>query len=81
MILEECATIEEEDYNEVLLPQMNVARREVDGTLNPDEPSASQTFIKIVIKEENPIGLIYHHYYLSRGDRYEIYISNKKYIR
>jgi hypothetical protein len=33
-ILEECATIEEEDYNEVLLPQMNVARREVDGSLN-----------------------------------------------
>lgn len=44
-ILEECATIEEEDYNEVLLPQMNVARREVDGSLNPGEPSASQTFI------------------------------------
>ena len=45
MILEEAATIEEEDYNEVLLPQMNVARREVDGYLNPEEPSASQTFI------------------------------------
>ena len=44
-ILEEAATIEEEDYNEVLLPQMNVARREVDGYLNPEEPSASQTFI------------------------------------
>ena len=44
-ILEEAATIEEEDYAEVLLPQMNVARREVDGTLNPDEPAASQTFI------------------------------------
>lgn len=44
-ILEECATIEEEDYNEVLLPQMNVARREVDGTLNPEEPAAAQIFI------------------------------------
>jgi len=44
-ILEECATIEEEDYNEVLLPQMNVARREVDGSLNQEEPSAAQIFI------------------------------------
>ena len=44
-ILEEAATIEEEDYTEVLLPQMNVARREVDGSLNPGEPAASQTFI------------------------------------
>jgi len=44
-ILEECATIEEEDYNEVLLPQMNVARREVDGTLNPEEPTSAQIFI------------------------------------
>lgn len=44
-ILEEAATIEEEDYNEVLLPQMNVARREIDGTLNPDEPISTQTFI------------------------------------
>lgn len=44
-ILEECATIEEEDYNEVLLPQMNVARREVDGSLNPEEPTAAQIFI------------------------------------
>lgn len=44
-ILEEAATIEEEDYNEVLLPQMNVPRREVDGTLNPDEPVSTQTFI------------------------------------
>lgn len=45
MILEECATIEEDDYNEVLLPQMNVARREVDGSLNPDEPTSAQIFI------------------------------------
>ena len=36
---------EEEDYNEVLLPQMNVARREVDGTLNPEEPTSAQIFI------------------------------------
>ena len=44
-ILEEAATISEEDYNEVLLPQLNVPRREVDGTLNPEEPVSSQTFI------------------------------------
>ena len=44
-ILEECALIDEIPYNEVLLPQMNIARREVDGSLNPDEPSAAQIFI------------------------------------
>lgn len=44
-ILEECATISEEDYNEVLLPQLNVPRREVDGSLNPEEPVSTQTFI------------------------------------
>lgn len=44
-ILEEAATIEEEDYNEVLLPQLNVPRREVDGSLNPEEPVSTQTFI------------------------------------
>lgn len=44
-ILEEAATIEEEPYTEVLLPQMNVKRREVDGTINPEEPSSPQTFI------------------------------------
>ena len=44
-ILEESATIDEIAYNEVLLPQMNVKRREVDGSLNPDEPSSPQTFI------------------------------------
>lgn len=44
-ILEEAATIEEEDYAGVLLPQMNVARREVDGSLNPEEPPSPQTFI------------------------------------
>ena len=48
-ILEECALIDEIPYNEVLLPQMNIKRREVDGTLNPDEPSAAQIFIKLVI--------------------------------
>ena len=44
-ILEEAALIEEIPYNEVLLPQMNIKRREVDGTLNAEEPSASQIFI------------------------------------
>lgn len=44
-VLEEAATIEEEPYNEVLLPQMNIARREVDGSLNPGEPTSAQTFI------------------------------------
>lgn len=44
-ILEECALIEEEAYNEVLWPQMNIKRHEVDGTLNPEEPSAAQIFI------------------------------------
>ena len=44
-ILEEAALIEEVPFNEVLWPQMNIARREVDGSLNPDEPSASQIFI------------------------------------
>lgn len=45
-ILEEAATIEEEDYNEVLLPQLNNPRREVDGSINPEEPVSTQTFIK-----------------------------------
>ena len=44
-ILEEAALIEEIPFNEVLWPQMNIARREVDGTLNPNEPSAAQIFI------------------------------------
>lgn len=44
-ILEECALIDEQPYNEVLLPQMNIKRREVDGTINPDEPSSPQIFI------------------------------------
>ena len=37
----------EDDYNEVLLPQMNVPRREVDGSINPEEPVSTQTFINI----------------------------------
>ena len=44
-ILQEAATISEEDYNEVLLPQLNVPRREVDGSLNPQQPVSTQTFI------------------------------------
>ena len=44
-ILEECALIDEVPFNEVLWPQMNIARKEVDGTLNPEEPSAAQIFI------------------------------------
>lgn len=44
-IMEEAALIDEIPYNEVLVPQMNIKRREVDGTLNPEEPSASQIFI------------------------------------
>lgn len=44
-ILEECALISEEAYVEVLWPQLNVKRREVDGTLNVEEPSSPQTFI------------------------------------
>lgn len=44
-ILEECALISEEAYTEVLWPQLNVKRTEVDGTLNLDEPSSPQTFI------------------------------------
>lgn len=44
-ILEECALIDETSYTEVILPQMNVKRREVDGYLNPEEPSSPQTFI------------------------------------
>lgn len=44
-ILEEAALIEEIPFNEVLWPQMNIARREVDGSLNPNEPAAAQVFI------------------------------------
>ena len=38
-IMEEAALIEEVPYNEVLVPQMNIKRKEVDGTINPEEPS------------------------------------------
>lgn len=44
-VLEECALIDEIPFNEVIWPQMNIPRVEVDGTTNPDEPAASQTFI------------------------------------
>lgn len=44
-ILEECALIDEVPFNEVIWPQMNIARVEVDGTTNPEEPAAAQTFI------------------------------------
>lgn len=44
-ILEEAALISEQAYVEVLWPQLNVQRREVDGSLNIDEPSSPQTFI------------------------------------
>ena len=44
-IIEEAALVDETSFNEVLLPQMNVKRREVDGSLNQEEPSATQTFI------------------------------------
>lgn len=44
-ILEECALIDEVSFNEVLWPQMNIKRKEVDGTLNPEEPASPQIFI------------------------------------
>ena len=44
-ILEECALIDEVPFNEVIWPQMNIPRVEVDGTINPDEPAAAQIFI------------------------------------
>ena len=44
-VLEECALIEEVPFNEVIWPQMNIPRVEVDGTVNPDEPAAAQIFI------------------------------------
>ena len=45
LIIEEAALVDEISYNEILVPQLNVARREVDGSFNPDEPVSSQTFI------------------------------------
>lgn len=44
-ILEEAATIEEYPYNAVILPMMNVPRRDCTGYLNPDEPNPTQQFI------------------------------------
>ena len=44
-VLEECALLEEKPFNEVIVPQMNIPRKEVDGTVNPDEPAAAQIFI------------------------------------
>lgn len=44
-VIEECALVDETSFNEVLWPQMNIARKEVDGTINPEEPSSSQIFI------------------------------------
>lgn len=44
-ILEECALIDENSFNDVLWPQMNIKRKEVDGTINPEEPAAAQIFI------------------------------------
>ena len=44
-VLEECALIDETPFNEVVWPQMNVKRREPDGSLNLEEPSSPQIFI------------------------------------
>lgn len=44
-IVEECATMEEEPYNNVVLPILNIPRREVDGSLNPEEPLSPQIMI------------------------------------
>ena len=45
LIIEEAALVEEIAYTEILLPQLNVARREVDGSFNEEEPVSSQNFI------------------------------------
>lgn len=44
-IIEESATVDGTDYAEVLLPQLNVARRCADGYLNPDEPLSPIQYI------------------------------------
>lgn len=41
LIIEEAALVDEISYNEVLVPQLNVARREVDGSFNEEEPVSS----------------------------------------
>lgn len=45
MVLEEAATLDGYSYNNVLLPQLNIVRREPDGTQNAEEPVSPQTFI------------------------------------
>ena len=45
LIIEEAATVDEVSYSEVLVPQLNIARREVDGSFNEEEPISSQNFI------------------------------------
>ena len=44
-IFEEAMTIDEVNFNEVLVPQLNIPRRCADGSLNPEEPVSSQIFI------------------------------------
>lgn len=44
-IVEESATIDEDSYNNVVLPILNIPRKEVDGSLNPNEPASCQSFI------------------------------------
>lgn len=44
-IAEECATINEIDFNEVVAPTMNVPRRNAIGYVDPNEPSPTQIFI------------------------------------
>lgn len=45
LVLEESATMDQYNYTEVLLPQLNIKRKSSDGSLNPEEPSSPQTFI------------------------------------
>lgn len=44
-IIEESATIDEDSYNNVVLPILNIPRKEVDGSMNPEEPASPQSFI------------------------------------
>lgn len=44
-VVEEAATVDEVDYNEVVVPTMNVPRRDAAGNTNPDEPNPVQIFI------------------------------------
>lgn len=45
LVIEEAALVDEVSYAEILLPQLNIARREVDGSFNEEEPVSSQNFI------------------------------------